>query len=118
MQTTPEGDAPGEHNPPGCATPPWRAPVGGDPHQGPLTYSFQPLFPFFLKKNHHIVTSRVLAPEPEIFDLFAWSSVSETVLEDCYLVCDSSIGPISFSSSGLYFEYFAILGAAVDVLAC
>jgi hypothetical protein len=34
------------------------------------------------------------------------------------LVCDSSIGPISFSSSGLYFDYLAILGAAVDELAC
>ena len=70
------------------------------------------------RKNHHCSLSRVLALEPEIFDLFAQSSVSETILGDCYLVCDSSIGPISFSSSGLYCEYLAILGAAVDVLAC
>jgi hypothetical protein len=118
VQKLPEGDTPGGHHPPGRAIPPWRAPLGGGPHQGPLTYSFRPLFPFFLKTNLHILRSRVLAPEPEIFDLFARSSISETVLEDCYLVCDSSIGPISFSSSGLYFEYLAILGAAVDVLAC
>ena len=117
MQTTPKGDAPGGHNPPGRATPPWHAVVVGGPLQGPLTYSFSPLVPFFLRKNHHSFASRVLAPETKIFDLFARSSVSETVLEDCYLVCDSSIGPISFSSSGLYFEYLAILGAAVDVLA-
>jgi hypothetical protein len=84
----------------------------GPPH----TYPFQTLPSFFPKTNHHSFFSRVLAPEPEIFDLFARSSISETVLEDYYLVCDSSIGPISFSFSSLYFEFSAILGAAVDVL--
>ena len=48
--------------------------------------------------------SRVLALKPVDFNLFARSSVSDTVLGDCYLVCDSSIGPISFCFSGLYFE--------------
>jgi hypothetical protein len=85
---------------------------------GPPHLLFSPLRPLPLEKNHHCSISRVLALEPEIFDLFARSSVFETVLGDCYLVCDSSIGPISFSSSGLYFEYLAILGAAVDELAC
>jgi hypothetical protein len=118
VQKTPEGGAPGGHNPPGRATPPWRTMVGGGPHQGPLTYSFSPLLHLPPEKNLLCLLSRVLAPEPEIFNLFARSSVSETVLEDCYLVCDSSIGPISFSSSGLYCEYLAILGAAVDELAC
>ena len=118
MQKSPEGGAPGGQHSLGRATPSWRAPGGVGPTRAPLTYPFQPLLPFFPKTNHHILLSHVLAPEPEIFDLFARSSISETVLEDCYLVCDSSIGPISFSSSGLYFEYLAILGAAVDVLAC
>jgi hypothetical protein len=88
------------------------------PTSPPITYSFQPLLPFFPKTNLHSLLSCVLAPKPEIFDLFAWSSISETVLEDCYLVCDSSIGPISFSFSSFYFEYLVILGAAVDGLAC
>jgi hypothetical protein len=48
--------------------------------------------------------SRVIALKPTDFDLFARSSVSETVLGDCYVVCDSSIGLISFCFSGLYFE--------------
>ena len=48
--------------------------------------------------------SRVLALKPADFDLFARSSIAETVLGDCHLVCDSSIGPISFCVSGLYFE--------------
>jgi hypothetical protein len=118
VQKVPEGDAPGGHNPPGRATPPWRAPVGGGLHLAPLTYPFSPVVHFFHTKNHHSLLARVLAPETEIFDLFARNSISETILEDCCLVCDSSIGPISFSFSGLYFEYLAILGAAVDVLAC
>ena len=62
--------------------------------------------------------SRVLALKPVDFDLFARSSVSETVLGNCYLVCDSSIAPISFCFSSLYFEQLAILGADVDELAC
>jgi hypothetical protein len=99
-------------------TPPWRAMVGGGPHQAPLTYPFSPLFILPPETNHHSFLSRVLAPKPEIFYIFARSFIFETVLEDCYLVCDSSIGPISFSSSGLYFDYLAILGAAVDELAC
>jgi len=118
VQKLPGGSAPGGQHTPGRATHAWRGQGCVGAHRAPLTYSFRPHPPFFPKTNLHILLSRVLAPEPEIFDLFARSSVSETVLEDCYLVCDSSIGPISFSSSGLYFEYLAILGAAVDELAC
>jgi hypothetical protein len=118
VQKSPEGSAPGGQHPSGRATPTWHGQGGVGPHRAALTYSFQPLFPFFPKTNHHSFLSRVLAPEPEIFDLFARSSISETVLQDYYLVCDSSIGPISFSFSSLYFEFLAILGAAVDVLAC
>ena len=118
MQKLPKGSAPGGQHPPGRATPTWHGHGGVGPHLAPLTYSFQPLLPFFPKTNHHSFLSRVLAPEPEIFDLFARSSVSKTILEDCYLVCDSSIGPISFSFSSLYFECLAILGATVDELAC
>jgi hypothetical protein len=118
VQKLPEGSAPGGQHPPGRATPTWRGQGGVGPTRAPLTYPFRPLLPLPPEKNPHSFLSRVLAPEPEIFDLFARSSVSETVLEDYYLVCDSSIGPISFSFSSLYFEFLATLGAAVDVLAC
>ena len=50
------------------------------------------------------------------FDLFARSSISKTVSVDSCLVCDSTICPISFCFSGLYFEKLATLGAVVDVL--
>jgi hypothetical protein len=116
VQKLPEGRAPGGQHPPGRTTPTWRGRGCWAP-PGPLTYPFQPLLPLPLEKNHHSFLSRALAPEPKIFDLFAWSSISETVLEDYYLVCDSSIGPISFSFSGLYCEFLAILGAAIDELA-
>ena len=51
-----------------------------------------------------LAVSRVLALRPADFDLFALSFVSETVSGDCCLVFDSSICPISFCFSGLYFE--------------
>lgn len=117
MQIISEGAAPGGHNPPGRARTPRRALVGCGPHMGPLTYLFFP--------HHHlppekisISLSRVLALKPVDFDLFARSSVSETVSGDCCLVCDSTICAVSFCFSGLYFEQLATLGAAVDELAC
>ena len=78
MQIIPEGGAPGGHNPPGRARTPRRALMGCGPHVGPLTYLFSP--------HHHsppekipIALSRVLELKPTDFDLFARSSVSETV---------------------------------------
>ena len=75
----------------------------------------------YLQKKSPLLSlslSRALALKPADFDLFARSSVAETVSGDCCLVCDSSVCPISFCFSGLYFEYLATLGAAEDELAC
>ena len=47
--------------------------------------------------------ARVPAPFAVIFDLLAKSTSRETAWGDCSLVCDSSIGPISFCSSALFF---------------
>ena len=118
MQIISEGGAPGGHNPPGRTMTPRRALVGCGPHVGPLTYLFIPHHHLPVEKNHHCSLFRVLALNIMDFDLFARSSISETVSGDCFLVCDSSIGPISFCFSGLYFEQLATLGAAVDELAC
>ena len=62
--------------------------------------------------------SRVLSLKPADLDLFARSSISETILGDCYLVCDSSIGPISFCSSALFIANFCFIGDHVLELAC
>ena len=104
VQIISEGGAPGGHNPPGRAKTPRRALVGCGPHVGPLTYLFIPHHHLPPEKNHHCSLSYVLALKPADFDLFARSSVSKTVSGDCCLVCDSTVCPISFCFSGLYFE--------------
>ena len=118
VQIIPEGGTPGGHNPPGRASTPMRVLVGCGPHKAPLTYLFIPHHHLPPEQNLHCSLSRVLALKPADFDLFARSSISETVLGDCYLVCDSSIASITFCSSGLIFEYLATLGVSVDELAC
>ena len=67
------------------------------PTWAPSLISLSHVITYLQKKIHPNALSRVLALKLADFDLFARSSISETVLEDCYLVCDSSIGPISFS---------------------
>ena len=99
------GGAPGGHNPPGRASTPRRALVGAAHLEGPLTYFFLPHHSIHPEKNTITLSvSHVLAPETVNFDLFARSSVSETISGICCLVCDSSMCPISFCFSGLYFE--------------
>ncbi len=69
-------------------------------------------------KNPPIAQTRVLAHLAAIFDLLAQSSIHKTVLGDCSLVCDSSIGPISFCSSALFIANFCCYGDPVLELAC
>ena len=104
MQIILEGGAPGGHNPPGRARTPRRALVGCGPHVGPLTYNFTLDHHLPPEKILHCSLSRVIELKPVDFDLLARSSVSETVLGDCCLVCDSTICPVSFCFSGLCFE--------------
>ena len=53
-------------------------------------------------KHEQPAQTRVLARFAAIFDLLAQSSNHKTGFGDCCLVCDSSIGPISFCSSALF----------------
>ena len=69
------------------------------------------------RKNHPVAQTRVLAHFAAIFDL-AQSTSHKTALGDCSLVCDSSIGPISFSSSALFIANLCCLGDHVLELAC
>ena len=84
--------------PPGA---PWCAVV---PTWAPSLISLAHVTTYLQKKSPLLSLSRVLALKPADFDLFARSSVSETVSGNCCLVCDSSVGLISFRFSGLYFE--------------
>ena len=99
------------------AQPTWAFPGGLWSPRGPPHLPLHPTSsPTSRKKNPHCSLSRVLELKPVDFDLFARSSVFETISGDCCLVCDSTICPISFCFSGLYFEKLATLGAVVDVL--
>ena len=86
---------------------------GGSPPLIPAPTHF-----FFLPKNHHPAQARVLAHFAAIFDLLAQSTSHNTAWGDCSLVCDSSIGPISFCSSALFIANFCCLGDHVLELAC
>ena len=62
--------------------------------------------------------ARVPATFAVIFDLLAQSTSRKTAWGDCSLVCDSSIGPISFCSSALFFVNLCCIGDHVIELAC
>ena len=103
----------------------WRArptPLGAPPaswaHGGPPPLIPAPTHAIFLPKNPHPAQARVLAHFAAIFDLLAQSSIHKTTLGDCSLVCDSSNGPISFSSIDLFVANFCCLGDPVLELAC
>ena len=94
-----------------------RPPVSWAPG-GPPPLMSAPTHFIFYPKNPHPAQARVLAHFAEIFDLLAQSSIHTTALGDCCLVCDSSIGPISFCSSALFIANFCCIGDRVLELAC
>ena len=81
----------------------WRARhLSRGPLVAPLHLCQPPHTPSSSKKNPHPAQARVLAHFAAIFDLLAQSTSHKTAWGDCSLVCDSSIGPISFCSSALF----------------
>ena len=102
----------------GVPTFPGRAPLSRGPLVAPLHLCQHPHTSSSTQKNPHPAQARVLARFAEIFDLLAQSSIHKTALGDCCLVCDSSIGPISFCSSALFIANFCCIGDPVLELAC
>ena len=98
--------------------PPWARPLPRGPMVAPLHLFQPPHTPSSSQKNHQPAQAPVLAHLAAIFDLLAQSSIHKTALGDCFLVCDSSNGPISFCSSALFIAYFCCLGDPVLELAC
>ena len=104
----------------------WRArpphlgapPLSCVPLVAPLHLCQHPHTSSSTQKNPHPAQARVLAHFAAIFDLLAQSSIHKTALGDCCLVCDSSIGPISFCSSALFIANFCCIGDHVLELAC
>ena len=116
-KNTAGGQAPG-HEGGGRAHTPWARPLSRGPTVAPLHLFLHPHSPSSSQKNPHPAQARVLAHFAAIFDLLAQSSIHKTALGDCCLVCDSSIGPISFCSSALFIANFCCLGDHVLELAC
>ena len=116
-ENTAGGQAPG-HKGGGRAHTPWARPLSRGPTVAPLHLFLHPHTPSSSQKNPHQAQAGVLAHFAAIFDLLAQSSIHKTALGDCCLVCNSSIGPISFCSSALFIANFCCIGDPVFELAC
>ena len=97
---------------------PLGAPLPRGPMVGPLHLFLHPHTSSASQKNHQPAQARVLAHFAAIFDLLAQSTSHKTAWGDCSLVCDSSIGPISFCSGTLFIANLCCLGDHVLELAC
>ena len=97
-------------------------PPGRPPPRGPtvalLHLSMQPSFSSSSYKHEKPTQARVPAPVAVIFNLLAQSTSRKTAWGDCSLVCDSSIGPISFCFSALFIANLCCIGDHVLELAC
>ena len=96
MQKSPREELPPGHEGGGRALPPGRAPLPRGPTVALLHLFLPPHTPSSSPKHEYPVHTRVQARFAAIFDLLAQSTSHKTAWEDCSLVCDSSIGPISF----------------------
>ena len=99
--------------------PPYRArPLPRGPMVAVLHLSQHPYSSSISHKPEKPTPARVPATFAMIFDLLAQSTSRKTAWGDCSLVCDSSIGPISFCSSALFFANLCCIGDHVLELAC
>ena len=94
------------------------APLPRGPTVALLNLSQHPSSSSASHKHEKPTHARVPSPVAVIFDLLAQSTSHKTAWGDCSLVCDSSIGPISFCSSALFIANFCCLGDPVLELAC
>ena len=118
MQKLPREELPPGHE--GGGRPPTigRTPLPRGPTVALLHLSFHPHTSSSSHKHEYQAQTRVQARFAAIFDLLAQSTSHKTAWGDCSLVRDSSIGPISFCSSALFFANFCCLGDPVLELAC
>ena len=102
----------------GAPYPPWVRPLPRGPMVALLHLFLHPHTPSSSHKHEYPAQTRVQAHFAAIFDLLAQSTSHKTAWGDCSLVCDSSIGPISFCSSALFIANFCCIGDPVLELAC
>ena len=116
-ENTPGGQAPA-HEGGGRAHPSRARPLPRGPTVALLHLSQHPSSSSVSHKPEKPIQARVPATFAVIFDLLAQSTSRKTAWGDCSLVCDSSIGPISFCSSALFIANLCYLGDHVLELAC
>ena len=115
---TQQGELAPGHKGPGRPHPYRVRPLPRGPTVALLHLSFHPHTPSSSHKHEQPAQTRVQARFTAIFDLLAQSTSHKTAWGDCSLVCDSSIGPISFCSSALFIANLCCLGGHVLELAC
>ena len=99
--------------------PPYRArPLPCGPMVALLHLSQHPSSSSVSHKPEKPTQARVPATSAVIFDFLAQRTSRKTAWGDCSLVCDSSIGPISFCSSALFIANLYCTGDPVLELAC
>ena len=102
----------------GATYPPGRTPLPRGPMVALLHLFLHPSSSSVSHKPEKPTQARVPATFAAIFDLLAQSTSRKTAWGDCSLVCDSSIGPISFCSSALFIANLCYIGDHVLELAC
>ena len=118
MQKLPWEELPPGHEGGGRALLPRARPLPRGPTVALLHLFLHPHTSSSSHEHEYPDQARVLAYFAAIFDLLAQSTSHKTAWGDCSLVCDSSIGPISFCSSALFIANFCCLGDPVLELAC
>ena len=118
MQKLPQEELPPGHEGGGRAPPIGHALLSRGPMVALLHLSQHPSSSSISHKPEKPTQARVPTTFAVIFDLLAQSTSHKTAWGDCSLVCDSSIGPISFCSSALFIANFCCLGDPVLELAC
>ena len=117
-QRTHQGGQPPCHEGGGRAHPPRARPLPRGSTVALLHLFLHPSSSSSSHKHGKPTQARVPALFAAIFDLLAQSTSHKTAWGDCSLVCDSSIGPISFCSTALFIANFCCLGDPVLELAC
>ena len=94
------------------------APRASWAHGGSPPLITAPTHFFFLPKKSPSSSSTSSSSFCYDFRSPCWKHLSQNCFGDCSLVCDSSIGPISFCSSALFIANLCCLGDHVLELAC
>ena len=118
MQKLPREELPPGHEGGGRHPPIGRAPLPRGPMVALLHLSQHPSSSSVSHKPEKPTQARVPGTFAVIFDLLAQSTSRKTAWGDCSLLCDSSIGPISFCSSALFFANLCCIADHVLELAC